>query len=71
MQTQSSEEKLIIIFIAVDDFTNLFDLWLANRALTATRQPTRQTELSPSEIITLLVYYHHSGRMLLIVVYSY
>lgn len=61
MQEQSCEEKLIEIFIAVDDFINQFDLWLKSRALTSTRQPTRQTELSSSEIITLLVYYHHSG----------
>ncbi|WP_018620655.1 IS982 family transposase [Spirosoma luteum] len=61
MQSQISEEKLIELFIAVDDFVNLFDQWLASRALAPTRQPTRQPELSNSEIITILVYYHHSG----------
>lgn len=61
MQTQISEEKLIELFVVVDEFTSLFDLWLASRALTPTRKPTRQTKLSTREIITLLVYYHHSG----------
>lgn len=61
MQAQISEEKLIEVFIAVDDFVNLFTQWLTTRALPSSRQPTRQPELSTSEIITILVYYHHSG----------
>ncbi len=61
MQSQISEEKLIEIFIAVDDFTNLFHQWLAARCLQPPRQPTRQTQLSESEMLTILVYYHHSG----------
>ena len=61
MHTQISEEKLIEIFIAVDDFTNLFDQWLATRSLEPARQPTRQPDLTTSEIMTILVYYHHSG----------
>lgn len=61
MYSQISEEKLIELFIAVDDFVILFDQWLTTRALTPTRQPTRQPELSTSEIVTILVYYHHSG----------
>ena len=61
MQTQICEEKLIEIFIAVDDFTKPFEQWLANRSLPGERQSTRQPELTASEIITLLVYYHHSG----------
>lgn len=52
MQSQISEEKLIEVFIAVDDFVNLFDQWLTTRALAPKRQPTRQPELSSSEIIT-------------------
>lgn len=61
MQTQICEEKLIEVFIAVDDFVNPFEQWLASRALTGSGQATRQTDLTASEIITLLVYYHHSG----------
>lgn len=56
MYSQISEEKLIELFIAVDDFINLFDQWLASRVFAPTRQPTRQPELSSSEIITILVY---------------
>jgi hypothetical protein len=61
MQTQICEEKLIEIFIAVDDFTNLFQQWLTSRSLAPARLPTRQTELATSEILTILIYYHHSG----------
>jgi Transposase DDE domain len=62
MPTQISEEKLIQIFIAVHDFIQPFEQVLASRSLNAqTRQPTRQPDLAASEIITLLVYYHHSG----------
>lgn len=62
MQTQICEEKLIEIFIAVDDFIQPFEHYLTQRALTdGTGQPTRQPDLAASEVITLLVYYHHSG----------
>ena len=61
MYSQISEEKLIEVFIAVDDFIILFEKWLTTRALTPARQPTRQPKLSSSEILTILVYYHHSG----------
>ena len=57
MHSQISEEKLIEVFMAVDDFVILFDRWLTIRALTPARQPTRQPQLSTSEIITILVYY--------------
>nr|WP_240543745.1 hypothetical protein [Spirosoma foliorum] len=45
----------------MDDFVTPFEQWLASRTLTESGQPTRQTDLTASEIITLLVYYHHSG----------
>ena len=61
MHSQISEEKLIEVFIVVDDLVILFDQWLTTRASTPARQPTRQPELSTSEIITIVVYYHHSG----------
>lgn len=61
MQEQICEEKLIEIFIAVDDFVKIFDQWLTTRCLMPARKPTRQPALTASEIITLLVYYHHSG----------
>ena len=57
MHSQISEEKLIEVFIVVDDLVILFDQWLTTRASTPARQPTRQPQLSTSEIITILVYY--------------
>lgn len=61
MHQQICEEKLIHIFVTVDDFVNLFDAWLASRALIPSSPPTRQPELTTSELVTLVVYYHHSG----------
>lgn len=61
MQPQICEEKLIHIFVTVDDFVNVFEQWAAARTLTPIGQSTRQTELTTSELITLVVYYHHSG----------
>lgn len=62
MQTQICEEKLIEIFVTVDDFILPFEQFLAQRSLADSGAlPTRQPELSTSEIITLLAYYHHSG----------
>ena len=57
MHSQISEEKLIDVFSAVDEFVLLFDQWLTARAFTPARQPTRKTELSTSEMLTILVYY--------------
>lgn len=62
MQVQICEEKLIEIFVTVDDFIQPFEQFLAQRSLPqSSASLTRQPELSTSEIITLLAYYHHSG----------
>lgn len=62
MPVQICEEKLIEIFVTVDDFIQPFEQFLAQRSLgQGAALPTRQPELSTSEIITLLAYYHHSG----------
>jgi hypothetical protein len=61
MQEQICEQKLIELFVTVDDFVTPFQQWLAQRSLTHGHTPTRQPELHPSEIITLLAYYHYSG----------
>lgn len=62
MQAQICEQKLIEIFVMVDDFIKPFEQYLASRAINQRISlSTRQTNLSTSEIITLLVYYHHSG----------
>ncbi|SFD23780.1 hypothetical protein SAMN05216167_10442 [Spirosoma endophyticum] len=53
--------QLIDVFITIDDFVTLFDQWLSSRILALTCQPTRPPELSSIQIMTILVYYHHSG----------
>lgn len=61
MQPLISEEKLIEVFVTVDDFMIQFDQWRASRSLAPRTKPTRQPDLTDSEIITILVYYHQSG----------
>jgi Transposase DDE domain len=53
-------DKLIEIFIASDDFCKSLEMYL--RAQNGpTTQPTRVPQLAPSEIMTILSYYHLSG----------
>lgn len=59
-----SEEMLIHIFIEVDDACNLMQEyvqshWIGTEA--AHSKPTRQPRLSPSETMTILIFYHYSG----------
>lgn len=62
MQAQICEEKLIQIFITVHDFIHPFQATLIKHSLGRTPQrPTRLPDLAACEVITLLVYYHHSG----------
>jgi hypothetical protein len=61
MQVQINENKLIALFIEVDDLANAFYSYLDKRQLGQTRKPTRTTALSHSEICTILVAYHLSG----------
>nr|WP_232540841.1 hypothetical protein [Spirosoma endbachense] len=58
MPLQICEQKLIEIFVTVDDFLKPFEQYLTQRALAdGLGLPTRQPELCSSEVITLLVYY--------------
>jgi hypothetical protein len=50
--------KLIEIFITCDDFCNALTRWQAKQGCLPT---TRKGEMSDSEMMTLVVFYHHSG----------
>ena len=50
--------KLIEIFITCDDFCNALTQWQTQQGCLPT---TRQGQVSDSEMLTLVVYYHHSG----------
>ncbi len=60
MQYVIHESKLIEIFCSCDDFCLLIKE-NQQKTLPAQKQPTRQPDLSESEIMTIAVFYHLSG----------
>lgn len=54
-----NENKLIEIFIFIDDYCQLLDDWVEQSG--RIRVNPYQGRLSISEILTILVFYHHSG----------
>ena len=61
MQAQISENKLIELFIEVDDLAIAFQSYQNNHQVGKMRKPTRTPALTQSEICTILVAYHLSG----------
>ncbi len=59
MEYEFNENKLIEIFIFVDDFCKNLDQWIAENQVKDIS--TFKGRLSVSEILTILIYYHHSG----------
>ena len=57
MLTKDKENKLIELFIAIDDFCVALDQWKQGRYPT----PTRTPDLSDSELMCICVFYHYSG----------
>jgi hypothetical protein len=55
------EEKLIHMFILLDDFCKAFHTWQESRLQEATKKPSRTAQLTDSEILAILIYYHYSG----------
>lgn len=56
------EEKLIHIFILLDDFCKAFRAWQEIKQMgTAQKKAGRLSRLSESEVLTILIYYHYSG----------
>lgn len=56
------EEKLIHIFILLDDFCKAFRSWQISRQMgEATKKTGCSPRLTESEILAILVYYHYSG----------
>lgn len=54
-------DKLIETFCDVDDFCLLFfPAWEAQQLSAQTKKRRRDTQLSPSEIMTILIYFHQS-----------
>ena len=59
MKYEFNENKLIEIFIFADDFCKSLDQWIAENNREQSYSP--RGGLSVSEILTILIYYHHSG----------
>ncbi len=61
MSPQVSENLLCAIYVETDDLLKAFQQWNAQKALGTAAHPTREPELSASEIATILIAYHLSG----------
>jgi hypothetical protein len=61
MDIQINENKLIALFIDVDDLLKSFQVYQQARQVGEYRRPTRVPELSESEVCTILAAYHLSG----------
>ena len=51
---------MIEIFISCDDFDKTYEFWLKSHRL-GTKPVTRKPDLSDSEIMTIIIFYHWSG----------
>jgi hypothetical protein len=58
MEYEVNEKKLIEIFVFTDDFCKLLDRWLQENGH---QLPRFKGGLSISEVLTILIFYHHSG----------
>ena len=61
MDVQISENKLIELFVEVDDLYQSFLQYQKTKQLQAVQNPTRVPNLNPSEICTILAAYNYSG----------
>ena len=72
MSFPNYEEKLIHMFILVDDFCNVFSTWQESRQLGEdSKKGGRPSELAESEVLTILIYYHYSGYKCFAYYYKY
>jgi hypothetical protein len=59
MHKPKYEEKLIHMFILLDDFCKAFQSWQQSKQMGET--VSRKPQLTSSEILSILIYYHYSG----------
>lgn len=66
------EEKLINMFILLDDFCYAYQAWSKTRQMGSPPiEAVRKSQLSDSEVLTILVYYHYSGYKCFAYYYKY
>lgn len=61
MKVQFTENKLIELFIEIDDLCKAFKKYQEAKGILTVHKPTRVTQLNGSEVCTILVCYHYSG----------
>lgn len=61
MQVQISENKLIELYFAIDELYKSFIAFQQSKGIASLKRPKRTTQISASEICTILVSYHLSG----------
>lgn len=61
MNVKFNEKKLIEIFIDIDDLLKMWKTYQNSVAVGTQKQPTREPELSESEVCTIVACYHLSG----------
>jgi len=59
MLYEFNENKLIEIFVFVDDYCKMLDQWIEQQD--QIQKPSHHSGLSISEILTIIIFYHHSG----------
>lgn len=62
MKVKFNEDLLIGIYIDTDDWCKMIKEWMSKGiAQCAHKQRRREPELTMSEILTILIFYHYSG----------
>lgn len=56
-----STDKIIEIFVSVDDFCNQFEPFLNKKLIGKPKQRNKPARLSNSEVMTIQIAFHHSG----------
>jgi len=61
MDIKINENKLIELFVEIDELLKAYDNYLREKGLLGGLRPTRVPRLNASEVCTVLVAYHYSG----------
>lgn len=54
------KKDITLLFCFIDDFCQALDIHVASHQIGASRQPTRVCGMTASEMVTILLLYHHS-----------
>ena len=57
----NNKDKIIEIFVSVDDFCNIFERQLNKKLIGKSKTRNKPCKLSMSEVMTIQIAFHHSG----------